>query len=594
MGVARVYRVGTPFNGVELADIDFEQSADVMYMAHIDHAPTKLLRFGHDHWEFATVVFGPTIAAPTGVSATPVTPNTEDAYYKNATYVVTSVSDTTGQESRASTPDTASNDLSLRGNSNGIAWAAAPGADRYYVYKSDSTADYGYIGSTAALSFVDDNIGPELSNGPPAGQNPFGGVGDYPSTVTFFEQRLFWGRTRNRPNGVFFSKSSDFENYDTSQPLKDSDAGAIGLVAGRVNEVNQLASVANLLALTSDNIFKIDGANQDGYITAAQARSRRQIGRGSSRLNPLVVDNVVFYRPSTGSSVRTLGYTFELDGYQSSDVSIFSPHFFREFDIVSWAYAQEPESSILAARSDGKMLCFTWEQEQQVWGWTLCETDGRVESVCAISEAGEDRFYLTVRRVVNGAERVFIERMASAKWSDVTRSCFLDCAISFFLDAPQSVFSGLWHMEGATVWALADGAVVKDLIVSDGQITLPDTQGPSTNVTIGLPYMTLVETMPLIVQGGVNAGRQQQLGEAVVQLINSGAPLVGPSEDKLYQVKARSGEAYGEPDELLSGKFGFDNERRVSGEVSLVVKSELPLPLYITAAFLEPVVGTPG
>lgn len=600
MGVARVYRVGSPYNGVELAELDFEQSADVMYITHIDHPVTKLLRYAHDHWEFAEVTFGPTLEAPTGLSATPTTPNTDAdnsgaAFFpQDASYVVTAVSDDTGQESRASSSDTANNDLTLKRNFNMITWSAVTGADRYYVYKSNNTQDFGYIGSTASLTFIDDNIGPELSNGPPAGQNPFAAAGDYPSTVTFFEQRLLFARTTNRPNAIYGSKSADFENFDVSRPLKDSDALSIGLVAGRVNSINQLASVTNLLALTSDSIFRIDGANDGGYITPQQIRGRRQIGRGSSRLGPLIVDNVVFYRPSAGSSVRTIGYTFELDGYQSSDISIFSPHLFRDFDIVSWAYAQEPDSAIWAVRSDGKLLCFTWEQEQQVWGWTLCETDGLVESVCAITENGEDRVYMTVRRTIGETEKLFIERMASAKWDDPTKTCFLDCAVSFFLEEPQSTFSGLWHLEGATVWALADGAVVRELVVENGQVTLPPNQGPSSNVTIGLPYTALIETMPLVIAGGATVGKKQQLCDVTIRLIDSGAPMVGPSDDKLFQLKARSTEAYGDPDDLLNGLYKFDNQSRVSGEVSLVVKQDLPLPLHLTAAFLNPQVSSPG
>ncbi len=597
MGVARVCRVGTPFNGVELSEIDYEQTADVMYLAHIDHAPNKLLRYGHDSWAFANVAVGPSIASPGSVTATATTPNTDAAnsgaayFPQAATYVVTAVSDDTGQESRKSSTATATNDLTLKKNYNTISWAAVTGADRYFVYKSNNTQDYGYIGSTTSTSFVDDNIGPELSNGPPGAQNPFNGAGNYPSTVALFEQRLIYGRTRNAPNIIVGSKSGDYENFDTSNPLKESDAFSLGIAAGRVNAVNQLASVASLLALTSDTIFKIDGATDGGYISATQTRARRQIGRGSSRLNPLIIDNVVFYRPSTGSSVRTIGYSFELDGFQSADISIFSPHFFRDFDVVSWAYCQEPDSLIWAVRSDGKLLCFTWEQEQQVWGWTLCETDGAVESVCSIAEGGEDRLYLTVRRTINGVSKLFIERMASVKWSDVTRTCFLDSAVSYFLEEPASTFTGLWHLEGATVWALADGAVVKDLVVSGGTVTLPAEQGASSNVTIGLPFTALIETLPLIVGGGANVGKKQQMGEAVVELINSAAPLVGPSESKLYAVKSRSAEAWGDPDDLLNGKYSFSNESHVSEQISLVIKQDLPLPLYVAAAYLEAHVG---
>ncbi len=162
---------------------------------------------------------------------------------------------------------------------------------------------------------------------------------------------------------------------DISRPLKASDALSFALVSGRVNAVNQLVSTTSLLALTSDSIFKIEGG-QTGYLTATDFVTRRQNGRGSSRLSPLVIDSVVFYQTSVGNSVRTLGYEFSTDSINSNDVTIFSPHLFRGFDIKAWAYAQEPRSVIWAVRNDGKLLCFTWEQEQQVWGWTLCR-DGR-------------------------------------------------------------------------------------------------------------------------------------------------------------------------------------------------------------------------
>lgn len=597
MGAARVYRVGTPYNGVELAEVDFEQTADVMYMTHIDHPVTKLLRYGHTSWKFEGVTFGPKVAAPASCTATATTPNTDSensgaAYFPQpAKYVVTAVVDGTGQESRASPAGSATNDLSLKRNFNTIIWAAVPGADRYKVYKSDNTQDYGYIGTTDALTFTDDNIGPALDQGPPVGQNPFAAAGDYPSTVTLFEQRLLLGRTNNVPNGIWGSKSGDFENLDISRPLRDNDAFQIGVVAGRVNAVNQLVSISTLLALTSDAIFKIDGNTDGGYLTATQARARRQIGRGSSRLGPLVVDNVVFYRPSEGSSVRSIGYSFEQDGYQATDVTIFSPHLFRRFDIVSWAYLQEPDSIIVAVRSDGKVLCFTFEQEQQVWGWTLWETEGRVESVCAITEGGEDRLYMTVRRTIQGAERVFIERMASANWSDPKQACYLDSAVTYRIAEGRTVFGNLDHLEGKIVSALVDGAVVRDLVVTNGRVTLPALAGDGVDVTIGLPYEVTVETLPLVVNGGDNAGRKQQLGQAVLSLIDAGDVFAGPSEAKLYRVKQRLDEPYGDADYLMQGDYRFDNANHVSGQVSIIVRQNAPLPLTLTGVFLEPVIG---
>lgn len=597
MGGARLYRVGAPYNGVELSEVDFEQTADVMYLAHIDHPLTKLQRFGHTSWTFSPVAFGPTLNAPARVGATAETPNTDAdnsgaAYFpQTQSYVVTALSDVTGQESRASVAASVDNDLSLKRNFNTITWSAVTGADRYRVYKSDNTQDYGYIGTTDSLSFVDDNIGPALDQGVPVGDNPFDGAGNYPSTVTLFEQRLMLARTKNRPNGIWGSRSADFENFDVTRPLRDDDALAIGVVAGRVNAINQLVPISNLLALSSDAVFKIDGATDGGYLTATQARARRQIGRGASRLSALVVDNVIFYQPASGSAVRMAGYSFEQDGYKSEDVTVFSPHLFRDFGVVSWAYAQEPDAVIWAARSDGKLLCFTFEQEQQVWGWTLCETDGRVASVCTISEDGEDRLYLTVWRTIGGIERLFIERMASPRWEDPAASCYLDCAVTYAFDAPRSRFGGLDHLEGRTVSALADGAVVRDLVVENGAVTLPPSVGEASTVTIGLPYAVTVETLPLVLGEGSTAGRRQGLGRAVLKLVRSSQVQVGPTESKLYPVKQRIGEAYGTPDNLMDGDYLVSNESHVSGQVSLVVRQDAPLPMTLTGVYLEPVVG---
>jgi hypothetical protein len=108
MSVARIYKVGSPYNGSELAEVDCEQSASTMYLAHLNHPPTKLVRAGHTSWVFSTISFAPTLGAPGSMSATATTPNTDTAnsgaaYFPQvARYQVTAIDDDTGQESRPS------------------------------------------------------------------------------------------------------------------------------------------------------------------------------------------------------------------------------------------------------------------------------------------------------------------------------------------------------------------------------------------------------------------------------------------------------------------------------------------------------------
>ena len=123
MGVSRIVRVGTPYNGVDLDEIDFEQQADTMYLAHLDYPVTKLTRSAHDGWAFSTVAFGPSLSAPGSLSVTAYVPNTDsenggNAYYPRAAHYTVTALDENGVESRADTPVQAINDLDLKRNYN--------------------------------------------------------------------------------------------------------------------------------------------------------------------------------------------------------------------------------------------------------------------------------------------------------------------------------------------------------------------------------------------------------------------------------------------------------------------------------------------
>lgn len=606
MPVHRIHRTASPYNSTELSEVDFEQTADVLYLAHDNHAPGKLVRAGHYEWSFADISFGPSIAAPGGISGSATVPNTDsanggNAYFpQSATYVVTAYNEETGQESRASVSVTMSNDLSLKRNYNTVNWSAVVGATEYRVYKAENSQLYGFIGRTTALTFRDDNIGPDLSEGPPIADNPFVSAGDYPATITFHEQRAFWGRTLNRPNGLWGSRSADYENMDFSRPLREDDAFAIGLVANKVNSVNQLvSSKQGLLALTSHNIFSIQGSNED-YITAnPPPRVRPEIGRGVSRLNPIIIDNVTFYETAKTGEVRTIGYEFELDGIRTDDLTVFSRHLFENMDIISWAYAEKPATAIWVVRSDGSLLCLTWDQAQQVWGWTVCTTDGVFKDVCVVSEQGEDRAYFLVEREINGDTVLYVERMASELWQDQALACYLDCARTFQNGTAVSTVDRLDHLEGMIVMAYVDGSAVEfngddPLVVTDGAITLPV---PGEVITVGLPYTAEIETLPLAMQTGQgwSVAMPQSAAKVVLRVVSTRNIEAGPNTrdddgnyTQLFPVKQREHEAYGDPIALYTGDYHVDMAGQSGNETVVVVRSVDPTPMHIAAIMIEP------
>jgi hypothetical protein len=615
MPVYGVYTAASPFNESDLPNMDFAQTADVIYLAHQDHNPTKIIRHGHTDWQFLEVTFSPSITAPTGIGGTATTPNTDSAnsgnsYFPQAdTYIVTAYKETTGQESRASSTVTLNNDLGLKRNYNTVTWSAVTGATEYRLYKSHNQRSYGFIGRTSGLTFRDDNIGPDFSSGPPIAFNPFAGANDKPATLTFHEQRSWWGCTRNRPDGLFSSRSADYENMDFSRPTQEDDQITIGLVGNKVNSVNcLLSSDKGLLAFTSNNVFMVEGANGD-YITATPPpQARPKVKRGAAKLRPVEVDSTVLFKTARGE-VRVLGYDLQIDNLKTDDVTVFSRHLFEGRDVVSWAYAEKPSSCVYAVLDDGTAVCLVWDEAQQVWGWTRFDTDGEFLKVCVIFEQGEDRAYFLVKRTILERktnllrtpieiDNYYIERMASELWEDQADACYLDCAKSWINDVPITTFDRIDHLEGKTVVAWVDGSVVttgpdqQPLYIADGSVALPY---GGKRVTIGLPFTAEVETLPLAMQtgSGWNVAKPQEAQLALARVIKTRNLKGGIDRDHLYEIKQRENEIPGDPMELFTGDMEIELEGIAGSDAtSVFLRSDDPVPMHIAAVLIEPKFGS--
>lgn len=589
MGFARIYKFGTPYNAVDLAGVQFAQTANVAYFVHIDRPEQKLTRNAHTDWSFAPVTYGPTITAPTEVSAAATTPNTTGYVATPYQYVVTAISDDSGQESRASAIANVTNDLTLDGNYNTVSWAAVAGASRYAVYKGNNGV-FGFIGGTEGTSLRDGTpvIVADLSDTPPKATNPFVGDGNYPSAITFHEGRKVLARTRNRPNAVFASQSADFDNMDTSRPAKDDDAYSFALVGRRVNAINQLVSTTSLLALTTDSIFSVTGG--DKAIGPNSTIPKKQSGRGSSRLPPIDIDETTFFQPNQGSAVRALGFSFDIDGYRSNNISIFSPHLFEGDTIVSWAYQTEPYSCIWAVMASGVLLCFTWEQEQDVWGWTVCETAGFFEDVAVITEQGLDRVYVVVRRQIGDQTVRFYERMALPVTDDYTEACHLDCAVTQIYDPPSAVVTGLDHLEGETVSAFYDGYAQSGLTVVNGSVRL---QAAASIVTVGLPYEAVIETLPLVLstQRGPAHTDRQTITKAVIRCLDTKGIEVAVTGGEFEAIAERLLEPMGSLPDVAARDYHVDLPTRWSDSATITIRQQQPMPMHVTALFLSPDIG---
>jgi hypothetical protein len=582
------YEIGTPYTTAQLPTLKFVQSADVMTLVHPDHAPRNLSRTGHAAWTLATITLAPALAAPAGPAATP-TGGTGSGSSQTYSYKITAVTGETLEESLPSAAATASNYAlnPATGTYNTVTWSAVTGAAKYNVYKeANGSGIHGWIGSATALSFTDNNLGPDEADTPPASRDPFASSNN-PGAVTYHQQRRVFGASTTAPQTVWLSQSGNYTNFNVSAPSRDDDAVTFTIASAQVNEIRHFVALNDLLVLTSGGEFKVTGGGSGGDpITPSAVSVRPQSYRGSSHVPPLMIGETALFVQAKGSIVRDLGYSLDVDGYTGNDLSVLSNHLFEAATIAEWAYAQAPHSIVWAVMSDGLLLSLTYLREHQVWAWTRHDTEGVFESVCSVSEGTEDAVYVAVNRTIGGATRRYVERLQSRIVNTVTDAFFVDSGLTYS-GSPATVISGLGHLEGETVAVVADGSVAPSKVVSGGSITLPF---PASVVHAGLPYTSEMVTLDLEL-GPRAANKQRRVVEVLVKVERSRALWAGPDADHMTEFKQRDAEPYGSAVGLLTGDMRLAIPPAWGRSGSIVVQQRDPLPLTVLAVIPEVDIG---
>ena len=384
-GVA--YEIVTPYTLADLENLQWVQSADVLYLAHPRHAPRKLQRTGHTSWTLTTIAF----------TATPAE----------------------------------------------------------------------WIGS------------------------------NWPGSVAFHQQRLFWAGTPNQPQTIWGSRSGDFENLTTGS-LAD-DALKFTIADGKVNAIQWMASAKALLIGTAGAEFSIRASSLGEALTPDNITASPETTVGCAKIQPLRIGAATMFVQRARRKVFEMSYNFESDAQVSPETSLLARHITRP-KIRSLAYQAEPWSIIWGARDDGVLVGCTYMRDQQVIGWHRHPIGGanvKVRSVAVIPGDGQDEVWMLVERTINSTTKRYIEFMEYEFWAtsntDREDCFFIDSGLTYS-GASTAAITGLSHLEGQTVQVLAQGAAHPNVTVTSGSVTL---NRAVTKAQIGLACPARLETMAL-------------------------------------------------------------------------------------------------
>ncbi|MBU6407844.1 MAG: hypothetical protein KGS44_12025, partial [Alphaproteobacteria bacterium] len=302
---------------------------------------------------------------------------------------------------------------------------------------------------------------------------------------------------------------------------------------------------------------------------------------GASYVQPVTANTVAIYAAARGGHVRAIGFDNDIQSYISIDLSLRAAHLFDYKTIKDLAYAKGPIPIVWAVSSDGRLLGLTYVPEQQVYAWHSHDTqDGFFESIAVVSEGNDDILYAVVRRTIGTATKRYVERLSSRYFQDLKNFFGVDCGLTYS-GAAATTISGLSHLEGKTVYILADGAVMPPRVVSGGQITLDKA---ASLVHVGLPIVSDLQTLPLAVEVEAYAQATKKNVKAVaLRVYQSSGIYVGPDADHLTEAKIRTTEPYGSPPGLQTGEVEVDISPAWTTEGQVVVRQVDPVPLTIVS-----------
>lgn len=565
------YEIATPFTESMLYEIQFTQSADVMYIVHETLKPRKLSRTGHTSWTLTEVEFqnGPYL----------------DANESSITFTSSHTGVGTGRTltASASTFECSPNETGFHTEDIGRSvkmkdgWGVITGYTSPTVVTWEIKQDLGSATATTdwALGAWSEHTG-------------------YPKTVSFFEQRLVFGGSTSYPQTIWASESGFYEHFHAGDG-SPADSFIYTIAANKVNTIRWLAPARDLIVGTAGGEFKV-GRPTGEPLQPDNVQITQQTTYGGYSTQPIQIGNAVLFVQRQRKKIRELAYRFEDDAYLAPDMTLLAEHITGN-GIVDVDYAQEPQSIYWAVREDGTLLGLTYQREEDVVAWhrhiiggsfkqtfdaatdvTPKTTDPNFNGYITITNHGfetgdkvlykadggtklgglqdNEYYYIikidanniefadsyeqaidrTVLQITAGVGTQSIEAQAKVKsvctisedlenqtWVIVERKINnnivkhieyldkklnMDSALSTTVNASSSTITGLDHLEGESVQILIGDAVYPNQTVSSGSITISLPANTGyKSIEIGLGYISQLKTMR--VEAGASAGTAQ-------------------------------------------------------------------------------------
>ncbi|KKM96103.1 hypothetical protein LCGC14_1181480 [marine sediment metagenome] len=475
--VGKIVEVVTPYLEADLFQIQFVQSADVLYLAHPSYAPRTLSRVSATSFTLAVINFWK-VNFPAGIGY-------DGPYLEEKDDLTITPSATTGTVTLTASAaffDDPGHIGALVRLKHGATWGAA----RITAVASSTSATADVIrvfGATTASDTYQEGAWSDFRG--------------YPGAVSFYEGRLYWAGSTFRPQTFWGSAVGNFVDHTPS--VTDGDAIDFTIDANEVNIIRWMVAGKFLVMGTARNNFNVQGGS-DTPIEPTNIRVKQGSGHGTAILPAVRVGGVILFVSWSGRKLHELVFDFDTDEFVAPDLTLTAEHITLG-GITNIAFQRELNNTYWAVRGDGVLLALAYLREQKIVSWSRqLFTNGIVESVAVIPHPNGDReqTWLSIKRTIGGATKRYVEYLDDV--GGFYNELGPDSALVYD-GAATATLTGLHHLEGETVDILGDGSVYTQQVVTNGEVTGLD---PTVvKAEVGLPFTSKGKTFrPEVTRGG--------------------------------------------------------------------------------------------
>ncbi len=408
----------SPYSQAVVPLLQYDQSADTMWLVARTQKPMTLLRFSDNDWSLVpyTPLGDPFTLLENGSFATSLVgwfernAGTGDVTWDSTLKRAVLTSGVAGNEARLF---------------QSIVVAAEPHIIRFSVFTGALTLRVGTtIGGGEVLGATSFGAGDhEILISPGAGTihvefeapastargldnvavdaaTGAGAAGRYPRAVSFWRSRIWFGGSDKEPQAVWSSHVDSFNNLDPGTALDDEGIKRV-IAGGKVNVLQWMVPADKSMLLGTFGSEMVLHGDTNGVVTPAKATIDDGTFYGSAAIRPERADNFTIFVQRGRRKLRQFFFDFNTDKHHATDLTLIAEHI-TDPGVTTMSYQNDPEPALWCVRDDGQLLGLTFVYHEKIVGWHRQVTQGRFEWAAVIphEDGDRDQVWALVRRLL--------------------------------------------------------------------------------------------------------------------------------------------------------------------------------------------------